>query len=66
MPTHIGTTLDLNIYVRGDVGQVFLQVGVGRNKVRSRDLGFFSIVQIDSSLAGGNSFSESGLESAHP
>ena len=32
----------------------------------SRDLGILSIIQIDSSFPGGNSFSESKLESAPP
>ena len=34
--------------------------------MRSCDFGFLSIVQIDSSFADGNSFSESSLESAPP
>ena len=66
VPTHIKTTLDLNIYVRRSVGGVFIHAGVGSRKVRCRDSGFLSIVQINSSFAGGNSFSGSCLESAPP
>jgi len=33
---HIKTILDLNIYVKGSVGGVFIQAGVGSRKVRSR------------------------------
>ena len=43
---------------------MFVYAGVGSMKVRSRHLGFLRIVQINYSFAGGNSFSESGLESA--
>ena len=60
------TTLDFNIYMRGGVRGVFIQARVGSRKVRSRDLGFLSIIQINSSCTGRNSFSESSLEPALP
>ena len=65
VPTHIKTTLDLNIYVRGCRRSLrTVHAGVGSRKVRRRDLGFLSIVHINSSFAGGNNFLGSGLESA--